>query len=330
MKKYNIILILLTIVHGYNIAQPLQYNGSNVDTIIVKSTYYVPHVQKGLAQKEDIYTLYYDSDADDFIVKSRIKTERYNGKEVDTMIMKSTYFTPKEAPFHKEDIYTFRFDFEVKDYIIKNYIKTKQWNEKEQIIIDSLHNAKEKIQNILSAIEQTYKLVNLSDFDINENNIDSLIDSAFLLWDEEYRSHKCYKDIQKCKNIDEFKRFLTEQYSENQVKISSISTGSGKMFSICIKTSLNTYYIYGDIIYKSNQPWRISDYNPFETIKSDSNFRYNVINFDINNSLLEILPNNFYNIVDLTILGMIQDYIEWGCTGGRGAGPLCGKEARIK
>jgi hypothetical protein len=227
--------------------------------------------------------------------------------------MKGTYFVPKEAPFRKEDIYTFYYNRDVEDFMIKDYIKTEQWNEKEQITIDSLYNAKANIQNLLSAIEQPYKPVNLSDFDINENNIDSLIDSAFLLWDEEYRSHECYKDIQKCKNIEEFKRFLTKQYW-----IFRWNSGGGKQLSICIKTSLNTYNIFGNTVNNSNQPWR------------KFNIDNGTINFDITNSLLEILPKDFYNIVYLTVLGVMQDYIEWCCTGGWGAGHDCKENAAVK
>jgi len=255
MKKYNITLILLTVLYNYNIAQPLQYNGENVDTIIIESTYIIPHTQKGYYKEEDVYILYYDSDIDDFKIGSYIKMKQQNGKK--------------------------------KQKIIRKY--------------DSLYNSKEKIQNLFSAIEQTYKPVNLSDFDINENNIGTLIDSTFLLWYKKYRLRKKLKNIKKCKNIDDFRTFLTEQ----SIKINQTSTGSYKGFSICIKTSLNTYHICSSGFYDSMQPWY--KYN------ADFSSRVVIINFDINNSLLEILPKDFFNIIDLTRIGVIQEYLKWCC-----------------
>jgi len=262
MKKYNIALISLTIGYG-SIAQPLQYDNSNVDTIIIESIAYVAHdVKRNFHQKTNIYTLYYDSNVDDFVIKSYIKTEQLNSK--------------------------------IKQKTVEKY--------------DSLYNAKEKIQNLLFSVEQTYKSVNLSDFDIDENNIGSLIDSAFLLWTENTRSQERYKDIQKCKNIDDFRAFLTEQYSEDKLKEHKVSSNAGQRFSIYIKTSLNTYWVTGSTYYRSNQPWNRSLLDVFSSPK------YSIINFDINNSLLEILPKDFLNIVKLTVLGVMQDYIdEWCC-----------------
>ena len=259
-KKYNVAFVLLTMVYYHSIAQPIQYDNNNVDSIIIKSAYGT-HNMKRFYTKEDVYILYYDTAIDNFKIGGYIKTEQINK--------------------HK------------KQKIIKKY--------------DIQSDIKEKIQNLLFAIEDTsYKPVYLSDFNINENNIVSIIDSTIQMYKEYYYPQRFKKDyIQECKNIDTFRLFLTEHYSKRLLKEYRHISSRGSRFSIYIKTALNTYYIWGSTFYKSQHPW-----NKFnEDLKYSTCVR--MINFNINKSLLEILPKDFFNITNLTEIGVIQDYIEW-------------------
>jgi len=259
-KKQNIILILLTIGYGSNVAQPIRYNSSNVDSIIIKSIY-AAEIIGGFEYREDVYTLYYDTGIDNFKIGSYIKQENSKGK-------------------YKKQSITEKYDFP--------------------------YNAKEKIENLLFAIEQPYKIVDLSDFDINEHNIGSLIDTTISQYKKYYSQKKIKKEyIQESKNIDTFEQFLMEQYSRNMLDQHVRASDFGKFFSIHIKTSSKEYHIAGSGFYNSNQP-----YNMFSSDLEDTLY-YRMINFGINHSLLEILPKDFLNIIDLTEIGLIKDYIEW-------------------
>jgi len=262
MKKCNIVLILLMIGYSYSIAQPIQYDNGNVDSIIIRSASGY-HNMKEFYCKEEVYILCYDTDIDNFTISGYIKMQdvrRYKKVERNT---------------------------------IKKY--------------DIQYDIKEKIQFLLSAIEQTYRPVNLSDFGINENNIVPMIDSTMRLYKKYYLQDK-FKNyyIQECKNIDTFRLFLTEHYSRNLANSYRSNSSSGSGFSIYIKTSLNTYYISSSSFYASKQPWNKFLNGDMKLLSS-----IGIVNFNINNSLLEILPKDFFQIIDLTNIGVIWDYIEW-------------------
>jgi len=232
---------------------------------------------------------------------------QYKGENIDTISIEciTAFRDIKNRSINEQDIFSIYYSDSKNCYVVEKYAKIK--NNTHKVIKKYTHNSipKNKVQGLMASLEINYKKVRAEDFGIYENNIDSIINTMKL--------NKLYKDefIQKFKNIDNFKLFLAKKFGEQCLNSYGISSVVLSAFRIKIKTHTNTYLLSSSNINNCKQPWNIVNHSLYENVNPETMSINNIFNFNINKSLIQILPSKFMGIDKLKIDGILQDYIEW-------------------
>lgn len=185
-----------------------------------------------------------------------------------------------------------------KEVYLKKYSQKPISKDKITSLIESLQTYEHPKENIL-----------LNDSDRLESKITwkSILKSAKLK-EIDWRFKKSYSSKEKnkeflkaCQSIDTFQVYLTHKFDTT---FRSFVTDYTNRITIKIITTYSEFNYVGEYPNPAKQPW----YNQSDT----SNFLGSpVLNFNINQCLLELLPTNFLLRNSLSLDVVYYDYINW-------------------
>ena len=238
----------------------------------------------------------------------------YKNHEIDTIIIRSIVGInhPIRGKYQScIDQLCISYNNQINSYEINSYKKIKHLRKKSKVEkikelkkYQSINVPNEKIQFLINSLDTGYSEIEAKNIGIYETNIDSFIDQFCI----SIRYKLSQEEMEKSKNLDFFNGFLLEKFNKEKLNEYSINTGSYDLFNIEIITLKQNFIITGLGKNLLRQPWNI--YLPVDDTTYISSTQFiNVLNLNINNALLQILPKDFMNINSLKIDQLIREYL---------------------
>lgn len=256
----------------------------------------------------------------------------FRDQPIDTIEIESSdgyYDTDKNESIGKDFNLIIAFDKKSNKYFISNYIKanyklsskTKIENRKEKSIkkfikrdVDSEH-----IRQLVTALNKnhyplTFKNLNQSVEEFTKSTNKESILKVAKKRKTDWHFKKRYSDpienqiiFNGCQNIDTLNLFLKTEFTERLFPTMVMDYWNS--FGIVIKTNKKMHRFFGTYPDSFKQPWfEVISHKKFSV---DSIPFKSVLNFNINEQLVKILPNDFLNIGSIKIESLYFAYIVW-------------------
>jgi len=214
------------------------------------------------------------------------------------------------------------FDSISQKYIVKDYlIETNRYSieTREEKIdkksIDKFENETIQsidIQNLVAALDTNIYPITFDHLNHTELEFEKFVhEQSVVLVAEKYEIKRKFErkyseeEIQiifkDCYNIDTFNLFLKYEFVFYPYPVFEI--GYWNFINFFIKTNKANYRFESSYNYTYRQPWN-------EIVTGDSTYR-SILNFELNEQIIKILPNDFLNMVSLKKESLYNRYIEW-------------------
>jgi len=249
----------------------------------------------------------------------------YKGEIVDTLKIISNssfyHFDTLGTTTGVYDEYIIIFNKEKKSYILNPYKRTeykfsfepdtsfrKEKILKQGIVIDRL-----LISNLLKQFEITYIKPNFNNIGMTNEEFFNLTDKKHIIqvakWhktDWQFKNSHITKEQNEnifngCQNTDTLNLYLETCFSKSGYVV---VTDVDDHFDVIISTTNANYCFEGQYPNAFKQPW-------YGHSDSGSFAKTTLLNFSINNALVELLPGNFSRLETLKFEALCNEYIEW-------------------
>jgi hypothetical protein len=249
----------------------------------------------------------------------------YMGDYVDTLkiISNSSYyhFDDHGTTTGTYDEYILVFNKGKNNYILNPYKRTEYKFtlrpdtsfSKEKILNQGLVVDRLLISNLLKQFEITYLKPTFDNIGIKKEEFLKLTDKKHIIqvakWHKtDWYFKRAYSTKEEnviifkgCQNIDTLNLYLSTEFdTSGYVMITDVDSH----FDVFVSTTTSNYRFEGKYPNPYKQPWyKLSDKGPFDLTS--------VLNFSINNALIDILPDSFSKIETLKYEAFINEYIVW-------------------
>jgi hypothetical protein len=271
MKKIS---FLITFLCSSVIAQQAQFKNEKVETIVInaRTGAYQFDDSGTMLGYEEQFSLSFDKSSNKYIIAEHFKQESKSTFEPDTSTIQKTTLKAK----------------------IGKSIKTVLIND----FLNSL-STEIQIQNLISQVDTN----NLQNF-LSKKRIRKIAKKYDIDWrfERSYRlKRKNLAFYDECRSIDTFKIYLFETFENSGY---AMVTDYSNSINILVTTDKGKYSFYGRFPNSFKQPW-------LDESDSTSYFGKSILNFDINKTLILILPKKFYLKKSISPEALYYDYLKW-------------------
>jgi hypothetical protein len=249
----------------------------------------------------------------------------YMGDYVDTLKIISNssfyHFDDHGTTTGRLDEYILVFNKEKNNYTLNPYKRTKYKHtikpdasiRKEKILNQGKVVDRLLISNLLKQFEITYFKPTFDNIGISKEAFLKLTDKRHVIQVAKWRKADwCFKSaystkeqneiiFKGCQNTDTLNLYLSSAFdTSGYVMITDVDSH----FDVVVSTTKSNYRFEGKYPNTYKQPW----YNHSDkgSVASSS-----ILNFSINNALVNILPNRFLGLNTLKLEALTNEYIEW-------------------
>jgi hypothetical protein len=218
----------------------------------------------------------------------------------DEIVISYNGFRKKYLASYDRTLYTTTYKPDTQILVIKHRWKNKS--------ISS-----QKLHSLITAFENPYIRPTTNDIGLTLKQLKRYTTKADILriakkngvgwrFEEKYYSYDSRKVIYDgCQHIDTFKLYLNEVYDSSQY---TVVTDYSNTITVKLISDSIQFLFEGKYPFPYKQPW----------FNKTGEFRYwpkSILNFQINSTLIDILPKDFTNRETIEIRALIDDYLKW-------------------
>ncbi len=271
----NLFIIVFILISNLIFGQPVEFRNEKIDTIEFISSV-GPDETKSLQwsiDKVNRYIIVFDTISRKYIVKDYLKqTIRYS---IET----------REEKIDKKGVDQFKNET-VDSTDIRNLVAVLDTNIY-PITFDYLNHTESEFKKFLQ--EQSVVLVD-EEYEIKRK------------FQRKYSEEEIQTIFKDCYNIDTFNLFLKYEFVFYPYPVFEV--GYWNFIKFFIKTNKAKYSFESTYNYTYRQPWN-------EIVTGDSTYYRSILNFELNEQIVKILPSDFLNINSLKKEILYYRYLVW-------------------